>query len=406
AEDEATRSKPSAAANAPNERLSATIIGVTGASNVAATPNVARARAMDIKDLAKDPMLNSPILANASAKTFIAAAITKIDADDAKPPFMRFKATTNSVSAIAIAPNALAKVSRSSDPSSFIGSTSKFIAADITVTATEPLMRFLEKLDKNPNPANSASATPTAPRPLAISPRAIAPKLDTAFCNINSKLARRLKDTPFSTPIEPPNLLTRTANAPSSVMTTPRETIPFVRLSRDIDPSALTLLARILTAVAINIIPVVPLVIRLVVLLIKMATVVSSARVTVSTIILATKRSGSMEEIVLSAADNINIPADMATKAVDIIPVCIFFPVVTVEIAPNATDSSRNNVDMATIAPVNLSGFTRERTTKDAAKIAIALAILIRVSAWMFLVNAWMELAVLENTFLTLATTP
>src|SRR5699024_3547750 len=136
AEDAATRSKPSAAANAPKDKLNATIIGVTGASNVAATPNVARARAMDIKDLAKDPMLNSPILANASAKTFIAAAITKIDADDAKPPFMRFKATTNSVSAIAIAPNDLARVSRSSAPSSFIGSTSKFIAADITVTAT------------------------------------------------------------------------------------------------------------------------------------------------------------------------------------------------------------------------------------------------------------------------------
>ena len=52
AEDAATRSSPSAAANAPNERLSATIIGVTGARSVAATPNVASARPIEISAFA------------------------------------------------------------------------------------------------------------------------------------------------------------------------------------------------------------------------------------------------------------------------------------------------------------------------------------------------------------------
>ena len=188
--------------------------------------------------------------------------------------------------------------------------------------------------------------------------------------------------------MELPSLEVATENVPSSARTTPRAETPLTRSSIGIEPSAATLLARTLTAAAIATIPRVPLVILVVVLPRNAAAALSSARTTPKARTLATKFSGSTEEMVLSAADNINTPVEIATIAPDNAATWNFLPRVSVFKTLSAATSSVNSTVMLMSEPVSLSGLTIERTVSDAAKTAIALATVMSVSAFLLVFQA------------------
>ena len=206
--------------------------------------------------------------------------------------------------------------------------------------------------------------------------------------------------------MELPSLEVATENVPSSARTTPRAETPLTRSSIGIEPSAATLLARTLTAAAIATIPRVPLVILVVVLPRNAAAALSSARTTPKARTLETRFSGSTEEMVLSAADNINTPVEIATIAPDSAATWNFLPRVSVFKTLSAATSSVNSTVMLMSEPVSLSGLTIERTVSDAAKTAIALATVMSVSAFLLVFQAVIASPRDLIAFLTPSTTP
>ena len=94
--------------------------------------------------------------------------------------------------------------------------------------------------------------------------------------------------------------------------------------------------------------------------------------------------------MVFKAADSINMPVDMATIAADNVATWNFLPSVSVLSTSSAATNSVNKTVILNREPARRSGLINDKTVSEAAKTPMALATVIKVSAFLFVFQALM----------------